>query len=108
MRKTRKQSKQVYVTHEPLTAHQVLEKAAEILAESFKSGEQLNNPQSVKQYLSCQLARKKREVFAVLLLDTSHRLIEYHELFYGTIDGASVYTREVIQLVVSAGEKLYH
>jgi hypothetical protein len=53
MRKTRKQSKQVYVTHEPLTAHQVLEKAAEILAESFKSGEQLNNPQSVKQYLSC-------------------------------------------------------
>jgi DNA repair protein RadC len=100
MRKTRKQSKQVYVTHEPLTAHQVLEKAAEILAESFKSGEQLNNPQSVKQYLSCQLARKKREVFAVLLMDTSHRLIEYHELFYGTIDGASVYPREVIQLVL--------
>jgi DNA repair protein RadC len=39
-------------------------------------------------------------VFAVLLLDTQHRLIEYKEVFYGTIDAASVYPREIVKLVL--------
>jgi DNA repair protein RadC len=95
-----RKKKPVYVTHEPLTAHQVLEKAAEILAKTFVRGDLLNNPSITKQFLSCKLAHKKREVFAVLLLDTSHRLIEYHELFYGTLDSASVYPREVVKLVL--------
>lgn len=96
----RKKTEQVYVTHEPLTAHQVLEKAAEILADQFKREGLLNSPEVCKQYLQCRLAGKQREVFALLLLDSSHRLIEYCELFYGTIDSASVYPREVIQLVL--------
>jgi DNA repair protein RadC len=40
-------------------------------------------------------------VFAVLLLDTRHRLIEYVELFRGTIDGASVHPREVVKLALA-------
>ena len=39
----------------------------------------------------------EHEVFAVLFLDTQHRLIEYSELFRGTIDSASVYPREVLK-----------
>ena len=38
-----------------------------------------------------------REVFAVLFLDAQHRLIEYEELFYGSLDGASVHPREVVR-----------
>ncbi|MFW6258710.1 MAG: RadC family protein, partial [Halochromatium sp.] len=37
------------------------------------------------------------EVFACLFLDNRHRVIEYQELFRGTIDGASVHTREVVK-----------
>ena len=37
-------------------------------------------------------------MFACLYLDNQHRLIEYKELFRGTIDGASVYPREVVKL----------
>ncbi len=36
-------------------------------------------------------------MFAVLLLDAQHYLIHYEELFRGTIDGASVYPREVVK-----------
>ena len=35
------------------------------------------------------------EVFAVMFLNNRHQLIKYEEMFRGTIDGASVYPREV-------------
>lgn len=35
--------------------------------------------------------------FAALFLDAHQRLIEYVELFRGTIDGADVYSREVVK-----------
>jgi DNA repair protein RadC len=35
------------------------------------------------------------------LLDKRHRLIEYVELFRGTIDGASVHPREVVKLALA-------
>lgn len=89
-----------YVTHEPMTANQVLEKAAEILARQFSQVEHINSPQVTKDYLACKLAGNKREVFAMLLLDNRHRLIEYRELFYGTIDSASVHPREIVRTVI--------
>ncbi|GAB3215693.1 JAB domain-containing protein [Pseudaeromonas pectinilytica] len=39
----------------------------------------------------------EHKVFAVLLLDNQHRLIEYAEMFRGTIDSASVYPREMVK-----------
>jgi DNA repair protein RadC len=41
-------------------------------------------------------------VFACLFLDNRHRLIEYEELFRGTIDGASVHPREVVRRALRA------
>jgi len=54
-------------------------------------------PKHVRTYLSSQLRHSHREVFAVLFLDTQHRLIRYEELFMGTIDAAAVYPREVVK-----------
>lgn len=51
----------------------------------------------VKEYLRSKLAGFEHEVFAVLFLDTRHRLIEHREMFHGTIDSASVYPREVVK-----------
>lgn len=39
-------------------------------------------------------------MFSILLLDSQHRLIEYRELFFGTIDAAPIYPREVVKLVL--------
>lgn len=47
-----------------------------------------------------QLADRSYEVFALLLLDSQHRVIQFVELFRGTINSASVYPREVVALVL--------
>ena len=90
-----------YVVHTPMTADQVLEKAAEIMANRYLRGDVFTNPQATKDFLQYKMAGYEREVFAVLLLDNQHRLIEYQELFFGTIDAASVYPREVVKVVFS-------
>ncbi len=84
-----------YCFNEPVSAHQVLEKAAEIIAERYLRGDAFCNPQATKDFVKFKLGSYEREVFAVLYLDSQHRLIEFEELFYGTIDAASVYPREV-------------
>jgi DNA repair protein RadC len=75
----------------------VLEMGRRHLSASMKSGDLLNSPDLVRRYLSAQLRHQPREVFAVLFLDNQNRLIIYEELFFGTIDGASVYPREVVR-----------
>ena len=42
----------------------------------------------------------EHEIFAVLLLDTKHKIIGFHEMFKGSIDSASVYPREVVKLAL--------
>jgi DNA repair protein RadC len=42
----------------------------------------------------------EREVFVVLLLDTRHQLLEFRELFQGTIDAANVHPREVVRIAL--------
>lgn len=57
----------------------------------------LESPQVVRDYLKAQLRHQKHEVFACLFLDTKHRVLAFEPLFYGTIDGASVYPRQVVK-----------
>lgn len=86
----------------PVTADRVLEAAAEILAaRSSKPTDSFCNPTVTKSYAACKLQAYEREVFAVMLLDNQHRLIEFKELFFGTIDSASVYPREVVKTVLA-------
>lgn len=75
----------------------VLEMAKRHLSASLADGDLLNSPELVRQYLKAQLRHQPHEIFAVLFLDNQHRLIAYDELFQGTIDGASVYPREVVK-----------
>lgn len=75
----------------------VMELARRHLNESLVRDNVFTSPQLVKDYLQAQLASRSMEVFVVLFLDTRHRLIAYEEMFQGTIDGASVYPREVVK-----------
>jgi len=80
--------------------NKILEHAAEILATRYVRGNVFCNSEATKDYLKFKLANYEREVFAVLLLDTQHCLIEYRELFFGTIDAANIYPREVVKVVL--------
>jgi len=68
---------------------------------TVQSGDVLSSPEQVRHYLSMQLAGLEHEVFSGLFLDRRHRVIEYRELFRGTIDSAAVYPREVLKLCLS-------
>jgi DNA repair protein RadC len=71
--------------------------ATNVLALKFRSGRALSNPEETRTYLRLRLADYKNEVFGSLFLDTRHRIIAIRELFQGTIDGASVHPRVVVQ-----------
>ena len=79
------------------TADQILEAAREVIDRKMQRGASLTSPEAVKEYLCAKLGGAESEVFAVLFLDTQHRLIEYAEMFHGTIDSASVYPRELVK-----------
>ncbi|WP_096086750.1 RadC family protein [Agaribacterium haliotis] len=75
----------------------VLEMSRRHLAQSLSRDCSLNSSQAVKDFLTARLRHRNAEVFTVLFLDSQHRLIACEELFQGTIDGASVYPREVVK-----------
>jgi DNA repair protein RadC len=56
-----------------------------------------NNPLDTENYLKLKLAGLGHEEFHCLFLDSQHGLIKHECLFTGTIDGASVYPREVLK-----------
>lgn len=77
---------------------QVIEAALRILDSRLRTnGDVMSSPDATKQYLRLRLQQLEHEVFAVLFLDNRHRVIDYVELFRGTIDGASVHPREVVK-----------
>ncbi len=73
----------------------VLEMARRHFKEALQRGDVLTSPEITRAYLSAQLRGYSYEVFACLFLDNQHHVIQLDELFRGTIDGASVYPREV-------------
>jgi DNA repair protein RadC len=75
----------------------VLEMARRHTFEELDRGDVLTSPEATRAYLSNQLRHYPHEVFACLFLDNQHHILKYEELFTGTIDGASVYPREVVK-----------
>ncbi|GAB3284039.1 RadC family protein [Parahaliea aestuarii] len=63
--------------------------------EGLAEGDLMGNPQQTRLFLSHHLGGREREVFTCLFLDNQHRLLRCEDLFYGTLDGAAVYPREV-------------
>ena len=77
--------------------HAGLELANRCAQETMSRSTVLENPQTSRRFLINKLRHLKHEVFAVLFLDNAHRLIQFEVLFHGTINGASVYPRRVLE-----------
>ena len=74
----------------------VLELARRALREQLKEKPLFDTPQAVRDYLQLQLGSRPHEIFAVLFLDSQHRLLALEEMFRGTLTQTSVYPREVV------------
>lgn len=86
-------------TGTPIVAspQQVITAAREQLSYRVRRGSPLSSPKVTSDYLTLKLGDRDFETFCCLFLDNRHRVIEFVELFRGTIDGAAVHPREVVR-----------
>ncbi|MFP4155267.1 MAG: RadC family protein [Halothiobacillaceae bacterium] len=75
----------------------VLELGHRHMAEVLRREDTIESPGAARRYLAMRLRGYRQEVFAALFLDNRHRVIQFEELFRGTIDQAAVHPREVVK-----------
>ena len=75
----------------------IIKLALDILAARHAPGSNLTSPTETTAFLRVKLADYKNEVFCAIFLDNRHRVLSFDEMFQGTVDGASVYPRVVVQ-----------
>lgn len=78
----------------------VINAAIEVLASKLVSQDVENHLTSTmltRQFLQLKIGTSEREIFAVIFMDSQHRVIEYEEMFVGTSDAAAVYPREIMK-----------
>lgn len=78
-------------------ADEVLQAAQQLLLGRVRGSDILASPQAVRDFLRVRLGGLEHEVFAVVHLDTQNRVIDYVEMFRGTVSQTSVYPREVVR-----------
>jgi DNA repair protein RadC len=83
------------------TADEVLKAARQVIGRRVRRGTSMTSPQLVRDFLRTKLAELPHEVFVALLLDTQNRLVQYIELFRGTLAQTSVYPREVVKAALA-------
>jgi len=89
----------------------VITLAMKVLSIKHRAGRVLSKPDETRDFLRLRLADYRNEVFGCLFLDNRHRIIVVRELFQGTIDGASVHPRVVVQQAMevnAAALVIYH
>lgn len=84
-------------SYRPAEPAEVLQAALRVLAGRLRGTEMLSSPQAVRDFLRIKLGTLEHEVFAVIHLDAQHRVIEYVEMFRGTVSQTSVYPREIVK-----------
>jgi hypothetical protein len=75
---------------------EILDCARRALAKRVRQGTGFTSPRVSADYLRVRLSTLDQEVFCVIYLTKRHQFIACEDLFRGTIDGASVYPREVL------------
>jgi DNA repair protein RadC len=91
------------------TGEEVLSAARQVLARRVRRGTAMTSPQIVRDFLCAKLGDLEHEIFVALVLDSQHRLIQYFELFRGTLAQTSVYPREVVKtaLMLNAAAMIF-
>lgn len=79
------------------TGDEIIEAALGEISRRYARGTTITSPDRTREFLRLRLSHLEHEIFAVLWLDTRHRVLAFEELFRGTIDSAAVYAREVVK-----------
>jgi DNA repair protein RadC len=85
----------------PAEAEHIIRLAKAILHSKFRKRHRITTPADTKDYLFVELAGEKNEIFCVLFLDNRHGILSFDRMFYGSVDGASIYTRVVVERAIA-------
>lgn len=80
-----------------VTDDEIIRQAQEIATKRFNQRKLVNSPAEAKSLIWGSMQNLENEVFACLFLDTKHQVISFEKMFFGSIDNASVYPREVVK-----------
>jgi len=83
--------------YRPADAGEVLQAAQRVLLGRVRGSDVLSSPAVVRDFLRMRLGGLEHEVFSVVHLDSQHRVLDYVEMFRGTVSQTSVYPREVVK-----------
>jgi DNA repair protein RadC len=83
--------------YRPATSVEIISIARLVLDTQVQRHGGFSGPADSKAFVSLRLGQLTHEVFAVVFLDAQHRVIEYREMFRGTLTQTSVYPREVVK-----------
>lgn len=79
-----------------------IRRALSILSNRMRQpGRELNSPRVARDYVRLYAGQLEHEVFLVLFLDSTHRLIAREEMFRGTLTHCSVMPREVVKAALA-------
>ena len=90
-------SEGIFTFNRPVNSDELLDVAKGLLTKKMEGCPILTSTQLVRDFLCVELGKEEHELFCCLFLDNRHRLISFEKMFRGTIDGASVYPREVVK-----------
>ncbi len=85
---------------QPVSVEYIIKTALAILDEKIMRKGQILDPVDACAYFSLRLGALEHEVFAIIFLDSQNRIIEYAELFRGTLSQTSVYPREIVKMAL--------
>jgi len=88
-------------TYRQAVPAEVLAAALDLVERQVQRGFVLTAPSAAREYLAIRLGALEHEVFAVVFLDAQNRVIEYQEMFRGTVTQTAVYPREVVKAALA-------
>lgn len=85
-----------YQLPQTMSRTEIIDLALSLQYKNLNERKIMSNPTEVKRYFQLRLADYDREVFSVMFLSTKHQIIDCKDMFFGTIDSASVYIRDIL------------
>lgn len=87
----------------------IVARALAVLEARMTYGNKICSSKDAINYMTLKLSHEPRELFAVLFMDSQHRVLAFEILFMGTINTTPVYPREVVKraLFHNAGAVLF-
>lgn len=86
--------------------------ARELAIKKMKAGEVgMTSPSMISEFLRSIAQSYEREVFGVIHLNTTHQVIDVDELFFGTVNQAACYPRDLVKSCLARNSSaivIYH